>query len=112
MDKITKEKIIATNRAYGGHEFPHNSLDYSIERANEERNFYKKLAHLVRSMTSNHSFTDGNKRTAMTIVLTEFQEEGIKCDKNRLVKTLVELAKTGEGDISIIERRLRRCSRK
>lgn len=112
MDKIDKEQIVRVNRVYGGHEYPHSDLDYAVERANYEKNFYKRLAYLVRSMTSNHNFTDGNKRTAMTIVLTEFENEGMSCDKYALSRTLVELAKTGEGDINKIERKLRKCSRK
>jgi len=112
MDKITKEQIVRTNAIYGGKPSKQNSLDYAVERANNEKNFYRRLAYLVRSMTSDHSFIDGNKRTAITIVLTEFEEEGIKVNQKMLEKTIVNLAKTGEGDIKIIERRLRRCSRK
>jgi len=112
MDKVTKEQIVKTNAVYGGRPRPSNSLDYSVERANEEKKFFKKLSYLVRSMTSDHSFIDGNKRTAITIVLTEFQEEGIKVDKYALQRTMVNLSKTGEGDLNKIERKLRRCTRK
>jgi len=112
MDKITKDQLIRTNAVYGGRPSKSNSLEYAVERANNEKNFYKKLAYLVRSMTSDHSFVDGNKRTAITIVLTEFEEEGIIVDEKMLEKTIVNLAKINEGDINIIERRLRRCSRK
>lgn len=112
MKKVTKEQIVRTNAVYGGRPYPHNSLSYAIEKSNEEKRFYKKLAYLVRSMTSDHNFTDGNKRTAITIVLTEFKEEGIKVNEMMLRSTIVNLAKTGEGDLNKIERRLRRCSRK
>ena len=112
MDKVSKEQIIRTNAVYGGRPRTPNSLDYAVEKANEEKNFYKRLAYLVRSMTSDHSFVDGNKRTAITIVLSEFEEEGIKVNEKMLENTIVSLSRTGEGDIKIIERRLRRCSRK
>jgi len=112
MDKITRKQIVRTNSVYGGTPIIGDSLDYAIEKANEEKRFYKKLSYLVRSMTSDHNFTDGNKRTAITIVLTEFQEEGIKVDEMMLRNRIVNLAKTGEGDLNKIERKLRRCSRK
>jgi death-on-curing family protein len=112
MEKISREQILKTNAVYGGTIKKGDSLDYAIEKANNENNFYRKLAYLVRSMTSDHSFIDGNKRTAITIVLTEFEEEEIKVDENKLQRTIVNLAKTGEGNINIIERRLRKCSKK
>jgi death-on-curing family protein len=112
MEKITKEQIIRTNAVFGGKLRISNQLGYAVERANKEKNFYRKLAYLVRAMTSDHSFIDGNKRTSLVLVLTEFAENGIKVDENRLRKTIVYLAKTGEGNINIIERRLRKCSKK
>ncbi|MFA5724390.1 MAG: Fic family protein [Candidatus Pacearchaeota archaeon] len=112
MDKVTRGQIIRTNAVYGGKPRANDSLDYAIEKANEEKNFYRKLAYLVRSMTSNHTFIDGNKRTATTIILSEFAEEGININEKMLTNTIINLAKTGEGDINIIERKLRRCSRK
>jgi prophage maintenance system killer protein len=112
MDKVTRGQIIRTNAIYGGRPIAGDSLDYAIEKANEEKNFYKKLAYLVRSMTSDHTFIDGNKRTAITIVLAEFEEEGINVNEKMLTKTIINLASTGEGNLNIIERKLRRCSRK
>lgn len=109
---MDKESIIKTNEKFGGKLIRKNSLDYAVERANEEKNFYRKLAYLTRSMTSDHSFLDGNKRTAITIILSEFEEQEIRVNKIMLEKTILNLAKTGEGNIQIIERRLRRCSRK
>jgi death-on-curing family protein len=112
MDKITREQIIRTNAVYGGSKRFSDNLEYSVDKANNEKNFYRKLAYIVRSLTSEHPFTDGNKRTAITIVLTEFEEEGISVNEKMLVKTIVNLAKTNEGNINKIERKLRRCSRK
>lgn len=112
MDKISREQIIRTNAVYGGKLRHSDSLDYAVEKANEEKNFYRKLAYLVRSMTSDHSFVDGNKRTAITIVLSEFEEEGIKVNERMVTNTIINLSKTGEGNINKIERKLRRCSRK
>ena len=112
MEKITKQRLVRTNAVYGGHPRIANPLDYAVDRANDEKNFYRKLSYIVRSMTSDHSFVDGNKRTALTVVMTEFQQEGIKVNKYMLTKTIVNLSKTGEGDILKIERKLRRCTRK
>jgi len=112
MEKISIKQIIRTNAVYGGKVNLNNSLTYAVDRANNERNFYRKLAYLIRSMTSDHSFSDGNKRTAITIILSEFKVKNIKVNKIMLEKTIRDLSKTGEGNINIIERRLRRCSKK
>lgn len=112
MKKITKQSLIHTNRVFGGSPSRNNSLSYAVLRANNEKNTYRKIAFLVRNMTSDHAFVDGNKRTSATVVLSEFRRRGIKCDRRKLARTLVLLSRSGEGDINKIERSLRRCSRK
>ena len=111
--KLDKEDLIRINKGFGGLLRNDASIDFALEQQeNTKLGEYKKLAYLIRAILVDHPFSDGNKRTAITIVLTEFQEEGIKVDKYALQRTMVNLSKTGEGDLNKIERKLRRCTRK
>lgn len=89
-----------------------SSLEHAVDRAENEKNIYRRLAFLTRAMTADHAFWDGNKRTAITIITTEFSLNNINVDKRKLVRTIVALADSGEGNVNIIERRLRKCSKK
>jgi len=109
---INLDKIINVNRIFGGTLKDKNAIEFAIEEANKQKNVYKKLSYLIRSLTSDHAFWDGNKRTAITIILDSFSENNIKYDPNRLVNTIISLAETGEGNLNKIEERLRKCSRK
>ncbi len=112
MRKVTTRQLIRTNAVFGGKPKLANALSYAVSRANNEKTFFRKLAFLVRSMTSDHSFIDGNKRTALTIVLSELRAKGFKVDRKKLIKTIRGLAMTGEGNITKIERKLRKCTKK
>ena len=109
---INKENIIKTNNLFGGKIHNKSNLDYEIDVANKQKNIFRSLAHIVRGMTTSHSFTDGNKRTALVVVKSELADIGIRCDQRKLAKSLVKLAKNREGRINIIERRLRKSCQK
>lgn len=106
---INKDKIVRTNRVFGGVIYNSDNLDFDIEQAKKQKNIFKKLAQVSRAMLSGHSFTDGNKRTSFVMIKCELNELGIKCDYKKLVKTLIKLAKTQESDVNKIERRIRKC---
>ena len=106
------DKIIKTNSIFGGTIKSRNALDYAVEQANMQKNVFRQLALVVRSMTSEHAFWDGNKRTSLTIILSELQNLGVMCNKQKLESTLIKLSASGEGDLEIIERRLRKCIKK
>ena len=79
-----------------------------MERANKEKNIYKSNAYLVRGIIVNHPFLDGNKRTAIDLIVRRFEKYGIKCDEHGLVKGLVNIAKENLNDINKISNRLRK----
>lgn len=108
---INKNKIINTNRIFGGNPYNISNLDFEVDVANEQKNIYKKLAHVTRAMTSGHAFSDGNKRTALVVIKSELADKGIKVNSRKLAKSLVRLTDSKESRINIIERRIRRSRR-
>ena len=107
-----KKKLISANRVFGGTLINKGNLDFELDIVSKEKKSFKRISHLTRAMTSGHSFSDGNKRTAMVAITSEMHDVGFKADKRKLVRTMIKLSKTAEGDLKIIERSLRRCTRK
>lgn len=105
-------EIIKINKSFGGHLVNKSNLQYEINRANKQKNIFKSNAHIIRAMTSGHSFYDGNKRTAITIISRRFSQNKIKCDKQKLTKGIVIIAKQDINSINKIERRLRQWCKK
>lgn len=111
--EINIDDIIKANERLGGNLSRGSSLDYAVDKANhEKRNAYKRVAYLVRAIIVDHPFTDGNKRTALEVVLGELCKENLECNDKKLVKAMVKIAKNNIHQIIKIERMLRKCCQK
>ena len=49
-----------------------NSLDFAFSIIRRKKSWLYELSYLIRSLLVDHVFEDGNKRTAMVVLLTEF----------------------------------------
>jgi prophage maintenance system killer protein len=111
--EINKDRIIRINKGLGGNLSRNGSLDYALDMAkHEKRNPYKKVAYIVRAIIVDHPFVDGNKRTALEVVVRELYKENIVCDIKKLTKTIVKIARNNINSIIKIERMLRKCCQK
>lgn len=107
-----KRKLINTNRVFGGKLVNKGDFDFEMDMAARQKKPLKRISHIVRAMVSSHSFSDGNKRTAVTAVASELRDSGFKADRKKLVKTMIKMSRDGEGNLTKIEKRLRRCMKK
>ena len=112
LRKINRRRLVNANRVFGGSISNKNSLDFGIEMANRKTKPFDRMSEITRAMTSGHAFSDGNKRTAIVAVTSDLSDLGYRADKKKLVKTMIGLSKSGEGDLKKINRKLRRCTRK
>lgn len=111
--EINKKEIIKINKKLGGNLSRNGSLDFALDRIKDEkRNVFKKVAYLVRAIIVDHPFSDGNKRTALEIIIKELNKKDIKCDIKKLTKAIVKIAKRNIHQIIKIERMLRKCCQK
>jgi prophage maintenance system killer protein len=108
--KVSEKRIIASNKKFGGILTNKSPLNFAVENAIRERSIYRSNAILVRGIIVYHPFLDGNKRTTVDIITKRFQEQGIKCDEEILLKNLIEIARNNISDINKIERKLRKCT--
>ena len=107
-----KRILINTNRVFGGRLVNKGYFDFEIDMASKQKKPFKKISHITRAMVSSHSFSDGNKRTAVTAISSELRDAGFKADRKKLVKAMIKMSRDGEGNLTKIEKRLRRCTKK
>ena len=76
---INKKDIISFNIEIGEKGELHNesSLDFALGIIKTRKSWLYELSYLARSLLVDHAFTDGNKRTALALVLTYFDDKGI-----------------------------------
>ena len=106
--KIDKKELLRINHGFGGNLRSHSSLDYAIDKLKDKKiGKYKKLAYLLRAILVDHSFSDGNKRTAAYVSLSFVHDMKKQVDRELLIRHLVSIAKQNIQDIRKIERRLK-----
>ena len=105
-EKITLKDIIRANQEIGelGELQNKSSLEYALSIVKERKSWLHELSFLVRSIIADHSFKDGNKRTALALIMTYFEDRNIECDKERLVEVIYSISKQNITDINRIAR--------
>ena len=109
---VNIDYIIKLNRKFGGTLLNKHNLDFDIQMANQENNIYKSNAYIIRGIIAGHPFSDGNKRTALTIISKRFNKYGITCNEEKLTKGIISIAKNNITNIDNISKRLRKWCRK
>ncbi|MBI2676267.1 MAG: type II toxin-antitoxin system death-on-curing family toxin [Candidatus Aenigmarchaeota archaeon] len=106
---IDKNQIRLINEMYGGY----LRSDAEIETAlylGKGKSVYRKIACLWKAILVGHSFTDGNKRTALIVALALLEKSGIRLgdkSKENMVSEVTKIAKENITDVSRIERLVR-----
>ncbi len=103
---INKKDIIRINQEIGeSGEFQNeSSLEFALHTIKHKKSWLYELSYLIRSLLVDHCFRDGNKRTALVITITYFEDEDIKFDKDALIKLIWDIAKKNVADINKIQR--------
>ena len=105
---ISKEDIIRINNGFGGELRSDSSIDFAIMmQDNKKLGHYKKLAYMMRAILVDHPFSDGNKRTAMFIVLAFAEENKKTVDNDLLLHHILSIAKNNITETRNIEWRLK-----
>ena len=106
--KISKEELLRINNGFGGNLRNDASLDFALDKMeNKKLGPYKKLTYLLRAILVDHPFSDGNKRTAMFIVLAFAEENKKTVDNDLLLHYTLSIAKNNITEIRNIEWRLK-----
>jgi len=103
---INKKDIIRINQEVGHNGLFSNesSLDFSLSIIKQKKDWLHELSCIVRSLLVDHSFQDGNKRTAAAVIITYFERKNLDYDKDRLIKIILQISKKNINDINKIMR--------
>lgn len=103
---INKKDIIRINQEIGeaGNFQNESSLDYALSTIKHKKSWLYELSYLIRSLLTDHAFMDGNKRTALAIILTYFKDRDTKYDEDVITKVILQISKKSIKDINKIMR--------
>jgi prophage maintenance system killer protein len=103
---ININDIIRINQEVGEQGELHNSgsLEYALSIIKERKSWMHELAFIIRSLLADHAFRDGNKRTALAIMLAYIEDKGFTYDEERAVHAVYQISKKSITDINKIAR--------
>ena len=106
--KDLKEDIVRIGKGFGGILRNDASIDFALEKQNDSKlGDYKKLAYLIRAIVIDHSFTDGNKKTAAFIVFAFAEQFNKQVDLEIIKEQIISIASKNVNSIRAIEERLK-----
>ena len=106
---IEKEHIQKINEMCGGSVRTDAEIETALDLG-KGKAVYTKIAYLWRAILVGHTFTDGNKRTALGVALTILKSYRIRvtpASQVRLVNIAVRIARENREDVNQIERLIR-----
>ncbi|PSP38007.1 death-on-curing protein [Halobacteriales archaeon QH_7_65_31] len=80
-------------------------IEYTVEHVREghfgqvPESLHEKAFQLLRLITANHPFVDGNKRTALMSTRIFYALNGLRFDYDREIKAILKMLATDEADI-------------
>lgn len=106
---INKKDIIGINQEIGegGNLRNESSLAFALSLGKDKKSWLYEVSYLLRSLLVDHAFEDGNKRTALALSILYVEDQGLLWDKERLVKTMHQIAKKNVKSIEQIGRMIK-----
>ena len=109
METLNKKDLIGINQEIGGNGKMHNedSLDFALSIAKQNKSWLYELIYIVRSLLVDHCFEDGNKRTAIIVIITYFENNNLNYEKDKLIKIVWSISKKNTSDINKLMRMIK-----
>ena len=109
MISLNKKDLIGINQQIGSNGKLHNedSIDFAFSIVKRGRSWLYELSYIVRSLLVDHCFEDGNKRTAIVVIMTYFENNDLDYDKDKLINKVLKIAKKNISDINKIMRMIK-----
>ncbi len=102
---LNKKDIIRINQEFADGALQNeSSLDYAVGNLKHKKSWLYDLSQVLRALLVDHSFRDGNKRTALALVLLYFEERNTGYDEERLLLAIEKIAKKNINDLNKIMR--------
>jgi len=109
---ITKETIVGINKEFdNGILVNKSSLDFALSYAKHSKDWLKQLSLLVRSISLDHVFEEGNKRTASALIMGMLEEKKLAYDPQKVDALIIEIILKNIRDTEKIRRLIRNAIR-
>ncbi|MFN4133477.1 MAG: hypothetical protein ACK4GQ_03810 [Candidatus Hadarchaeales archaeon] len=104
-----KHEIIELNRSVGGSGrlVNESSLDFAVSAQHTTKDWLLQLAYILRALLVDHIFEDFNKRTAVAVAMTTFEELKIAYDPYALDNLATRIAKKNVRNVRTIRSMIR-----
>ena len=106
MMALNKKDLAGINQEIGCDSKFHNedSIDFALSITKQKKSWLYELSYIVRSLLVDHCFVDGNKRTAIIVIITYFENNNLDYDKDKLIKIVWNISKKNISDINKLMR--------
>ena len=103
---LNKKDLIGINQEIGSNGKFHNedSIDFAFSIVKQNKSWLYEWCYIVRSLLVDHCFEDGNKITAIIVIMAYFENHNLDYDKDKLIKIVWNIAKKNTNDINKIMR--------
>ena len=103
---MNKKDIIRINQEIGeeGELTNPGALEYAVDRIRDNKDWLIELSYLVRSLLVDHAFKEGNKRTALALILAYFEDKEVKYNEEKMIKIISKIAAKNITNIAKIAR--------
>lgn len=109
---LTEKDVIETNKRFDrGIVINKSSLDFAIKSVNSTKDWITQASYLVRAIALDHIFEEGNKRTALAVLLAYFEANKKAYDLYKVEKTIITIITKNITDIGNIRRLIKNGSR-
>jgi prophage maintenance system killer protein len=104
-----EEDLIEINKRFAdGKIINKGSLSFALSVKKTE---IEQIAYLIRALLIDHSFEDGNKRTATSLISIYFTEYEIGFDPQKLTQNVIKIASKNINNIPKIKRMIKNVIR-
>ncbi len=109
---LTEKDMIEINKRFDkGIVVNKSSLNFTIKIVESTKDWITQSAYLVRAIALDHVFEEGNKRTALAILLAYFQASKKAYDIYRVEKIVIDIITKNIASIEKIRRMIKNAIR-
>lgn len=99
------EDIVSINKEFNkGNIVNRSSLEFALSLAGKTKDWITQLAYIIRAIVLDHVFEEGNKRTAVAVLIAYIEAHKKSYDIYKLDQIIVNMIKKNITDIAKIRR--------
>ncbi len=102
--------LIEINKVFSdGKMLNKSNVEFTLTNIEKNKDWQSNLTYLVTAIICGHTFLDGNKRTATSLILYFFNKNNVLYNKDLIVKAVINIAKMKKPNFIKIQREINKC---